>query len=182
MNRMYATLMLVVLMALMLTGCGAQKRSSAPAASPQPDSLAPVAPSQQPSPPAKADEPAKPPTAGWQLPGKMDLLQRALAEPAALTYQIEVIREGGIADKTAYLDQFLGTKNWPEPNMLVLLVFADNGHDIRFAMGANMSAAKVSVDEMLSLVRSLYLPAARQGDPADGLAQLIQAVNKRMSH
>lgn len=109
----------------------------------------------------------------------MAALQKALAEPSPVTFQIHPAGETPAEQKTPYLDKILQEKNWPGLNMLVLVVFAkDNG--IRFAMGAIFNQHKVTVDEMLSLVTTHYHPKARQGDPAGALAALIQAVNGRV--
>lgn len=169
--RNYA-LALALLASLLLTGCGFGSSSRVTAA-PQP--TAPPKPVAQPGP----AQPAEPKAAVPGLPGDQTGLRLALSEPSAVKYEIVVVEEP-VADRTAYLDQVLAARSWPDAEMLVLIIFAGDNHDIRFAMGSVFFKQQVSVDEMLGLVRGQYLAKARAGDPSAGLMELIRAVNQRL--
>lgn len=130
--------------------------------------------------PGAAPPSATPPAAVTvDLPGDKAALTAALSEHVNLQYQIVMAEVKG-GDKDAHLDKLLADKKWPDSSMMVLVVYTDANYDIRFAMGADFFAKKVTVDEVLSLVRTTYLPKARQSDPAGGLADLIRAVDQRM--
>ncbi len=117
----------------------------------------------------------------FTLPGDVDALTRTLQMRSPVRYEILVVKNQKVADKTGYLDRVLAERDWPEPNMLVLVVFPESNFDIRFAMGADFGARDVSVEEMLNLVRTVYFPKVREGDPAAGLAFLVERVNRRMA-
>jgi len=156
-----------VLAVSMLAGCGSRKSEStqvkAPAAAP------PVA------------APAQASTGAASLPGDQAALKAALGAVSGVKYEIITVDTAGGKDKNDYLDAALAPKGWPEKSMLVLMIFTGENHDIRFAMGADFNQKKVSVDEMLVLVRNQYLTKAKDGNAAGGLADLIQAVNQRMA-
>lgn len=114
------------------------------------------------------------------LSGSRDELTQALAEPSGVEYEILVVQGMAEADRTAHLDRLLAEQGWPEPQTLLLVVYPEANHDIRFAMGAGFRRARVTVEEMLDYLHRYYFPAVRQGDPSGGLASLIRAVNRRM--
>ena len=128
-------------------------------------------------PPAETPKPA---VAAPALPGNQADLKAALAEPSAIAYQIQVIDDDPTPDVTTYFDSWLERGNAPTGNTLLLAVFSRSHYDIRFALGPALSARHLSVDDLLSAVRSEYLPAARDGDPAQGLARLVRAVNQKL--
>lgn len=174
------TLLLTAIIAIALVGC---TKSSSPTI-PVPNPPAPVQPT-HPTPPPATEKGTTAPTTPPQpvtldLPGSMADLQAALAQPSRVTYQIEIVQETGITDRTAHLDFVLASRDWPEQEMLVILLFPNDNYDIRVAMGSIFQAHTFSVDEMLTTIRTVYLPAARANDPAGGLAEIIRTVNLRL--
>lgn len=113
------------------------------------------------------------------ISGKVDEAKAALAEPSAVRYKILVATDSLPEDRTAYLDRVLEQWGWPEPDELLILLFAEGNYDIRFAMGADFVRQGVTVEEMLGFVRNTYLPELRKSDPSRALAGLVRAVNKR---
>lgn len=128
---------------------------------------------------AMADGPVVPaPNSGEiQLPGDMAALQKALAVSSPVKYRILTVDDSGGLPLTDYLDQVAASLNEPQPDTLLLVIYRESNYDIRFYMGANFRGYRISVDDMLSLVRTKYLVRSQQGDPAGGLADLIAAVN-----
>lgn len=120
-------------------------------------------------------------TVGTQLPGDQAALDRYLNAAGPVNYKILVIETTDGEDKTAYLDRVAATWDEPKENTLLLVLFKQDNWDIRFFMGARFGQAKVSVNEMLTLVRQQYLARSQKGDVAGGLAALMEAVNQRMS-
>ncbi|HYF78160.1 MAG TPA: hypothetical protein VD973_13550 [Symbiobacteriaceae bacterium] len=114
------------------------------------------------------------------LPGNQTDLAAALKGPSPVSYKLLVIDENP-ADRTAYLDEVLAQWGWPAPSELLLVIYPKANYDLRFALGADFRENGVSVDEMLSLVRSEYFARSQKGDVYGGLAALAQAVNKRMA-
>lgn len=180
---MKLTCLITGVMALLITGCSSSPTAgpvSQPAPPPaQPAAIAPAQPAAT-APVATAPAPAVPgldAVAG--VKGNEGALAQVLAEPSAVTYRLNVQPGNVTRDKTEILDEILAQKQLPGQNDLVLVVFTGDG-DIRFAMGALFTQKKVTVDEMLQLVRSHYLIESRKGDQAQGLANLIRAVNQRV--
>lgn len=177
--------LIAVLAALtVLTACGngqpaTPSPSTPPAASTSP---APAQPQESPAQPAPAPspEPAAP-TPLRELSGDTSELEAALAEPSPIRYLILPVEERGISDKTAYLDRVLMEKGEPEARTLLLLVFVHDNYEIRFAMGAGFRELGLGVPEMLELVRGVYQPLKREGDPARALAALVRAINQKVS-
>lgn len=164
---------------LALTGCSLRGALGQPA---------PVARPVPPSPtvkPIPATPPSVLPTPTAEtmpaVAGNAEELKLALTEPAQIRYYIRVLPDIGsksIDEAFADLDAEVGKL---ESNVLLLAIFPQKNHDIRFAMGPIFTQKKVSVDEMLALVRSEYLPEARKQDPATGLSRLIRSVNQRIA-
>ncbi|MFZ5823635.1 MAG: TPM domain-containing protein [Bacillota bacterium] len=188
--RLIQVVALVLGLAIFVTGCGT-KQPAAGGTSPtggKGEQTAPATPGQQTgSNPAGGQSgsnqpPSTTPTAPAlpKVAGDMAALEAAYAQPSPLTYKIAIADAPKGADKTAYLDEMLGDKGYPDKNQVLLLIFPEDNNDIRFAMGALLFEKKVSVESMLNMVRTHYLPKARQGDPAGGLADLIRAVNQQV--
>jgi hypothetical protein len=174
-------MLLTAIVVIALVGCSRSSSPKTPVQSPP----IPVQPTQQPAQPPVAETGTKQPSTAPQpvrldLPGNMADLQAALAQPSRVTYQIEIVQETGITDRTAHLDFVLASRNWPEQDMLVILLFPADNYDIRVAMGSIFQAHTFSVDEMLTTIRTVYLPAARENDPARGLAEVIRTINLRL--
>lgn len=116
-----------------------------------------------------------------QLPGDGAALEEALKQSSPVQYKILVIDSTDEEDKTDYLDRVAEKWGLPGPDMLYLVIYTKENYDIRFYMGASFRTAGVTVDEMLGLVRTHYLAQKRDGDVSGALAELIAAVNHRMS-
>ncbi|HEY3364446.1 MAG TPA: TPM domain-containing protein [Symbiobacteriaceae bacterium] len=158
---------MIVIVTATLAGCSGFGRKSAPA---------PAVPS------SKAGSNAGDPSGQRvNLPGDQAGLTAALKQTASVQFQIVTAADVGGPTKDAYLDKLLADKKWPETNMLVLVVYPQDNYDIRFAMGGAFFEKRFTIDDMLGLVRSNYLPRARKEDPAGGLADLIRAINQRMN-
>lgn len=114
------------------------------------------------------------------LPGDVESLEQALKNPGSVKYKVLVIDSTDGEDKTAYLDRVAAEWKQPAADTLLLVIFTRDNYDIRFYMGASFRANGVSVDEMLSLVRSRYFAGVRKGDVAGGLVSLMAAVDERM--
>ena len=105
----------------------------------------------------------------------------ALSEASPVAYRVIVVGAIGGTDKTKYLDQVVAEHGKLAANEMILVVFAQDGYDIRFEMGSLFRQKGVTVDEALGLVRSQYQVKARAGEPENGLAALIRAINKRIA-
>ena len=172
--------------ALLVGGCLSAEQ---PAPEPPPTQTEP-----QPSPaPSPADEPNPPQTpenpSGENgesktqvpdLPGDKDALRTALEAESPITYTIIIADAPREMDKTAYLDQMLAEQGYPRKNEILLVIFPADNHNIRFAMGALVFDRKISLQQMLEMVQNEYLPRSRRGDPAGGLAALINAINEKV--
>mgnify|MGYP001317448339 CR=1 FL=1 len=176
---------LVLGTALILGGCGS---AGNPAPSPPPQTEPQPAPNptppeepNTPSPPADApEEPAQAGPDAPDLPGDMEALKAALQIPSPITYTIIVAHDAPREmDKTAYLDQLLAEQGYPGKNEILLVLFPADNYNIRFAMGSLVFDRRITLQQMLELVQSQYLTRSRQGDPAGGLAALINAINER---
>lgn len=130
----------------------------------------------RPDPSAALPEPLTPSA----IPGDTEALRQALAEDAPVTYRIVGVGDSHGQDRTALLDAIMAQNGWPAAGQLVLAVFTEDGHDLRFGTGNVFRQKGVTVAEILELVRTHYQPEARRGDPAAGLARLIRAVNRRV--
>lgn len=168
--------------ALILAGCGsgATPEPTPPQQSePQPTPKTP----QEPDTPSPSDAPEKPEEPDLQipeLPGDMEALREALRAPSPITYTIVIAHDAPREmDKTAYLDQMLAEKGYPGKNEILLVLFPADNYNIRFAMGALVFDRKITLPQMLELVQTQYLTRSRQGDPAGGLAALINAINQQ---
>lgn len=115
-----------------------------------------------------------------KLPGDMESLQAALAEPTPVTYSISVVHLPEGMNKDDYLDQMLEAKGYPGSNEILLMVFPGDNYNIRFVLGSMLFEKKISLESMLRMVQSQYLGKSRAGDPAGGLADLIRAVNQQL--
>lgn len=115
------------------------------------------------------------------LPGDSEALEQALQAESPVNYKVLVIDGTEGEDRTDYLDRV--AESWGEParDTLLLVIYAEGNHDMRFYMGALFREQNVSVDEMLQVVRTHYLTKARVGDAAGGLADLIAVVNDRIA-
>lgn len=169
-------------LAIMLTGCGASDKTASRTT--EPSATTPAKPVgaavTQPNTPPAAGQPTAPATELPAIAGDLSVLQAALGEATSIRFTIHLAVTPQGADKNAYLDAMLGEKGYPAKNELVLVVFPQDNNDIRFAMGSLFFEKKVSVEAMVDLVRSHYLPKARTGDAAGGLADLIRAVSQRL--
>ncbi len=114
------------------------------------------------------------------LPGESAEVRQALQERSVVQYRILVIDDVKEESREAYLDRVLAHWGWPPADTLQLVIFAQANYDLYFAMGSNFKESGVTLQEMLDLVHTVYVPAKREGDPAKALAQFIRAVNKRM--
>ena len=168
MRKIVSCSLVLLVLAISLAGCGAEKKKATTVH--VPSTSTPSAPSGAPSAPAPGT-----------LPGDQAALQAALAEKSPVHFEIVLVDDTGGRDKDAYLDWLIAEKKWPEKSSLVLAIYAKENYDLRFAMGADFFDKKVTVDEMLALMRSSYLPKGSKGDPAGGLADLIRAVNSRIA-
>lgn len=119
-------------------------------------------------------------TSATQLPGDAKAFEQALQPQASFKYKILVVDTTDGEDRTDYLDRVAASWAQPEADTLLLVLFREHNWDIRFYMGATFRQHNVTVAEMLGLVRETYLPKARVGNPAGGLADYLTAVNKRM--
>jgi uncharacterized membrane protein YgcG len=116
------------------------------------------------------------------LPGNADALSTVLKAQSPVKYKILVIDSTEGEDKTDYLDRVAEKWGVPAADTLYLVIYTKDNYDIRFYMGANFRTQGVTVDEMLALVRQQYLAGKNQkGDVSAALANLINAVNVRMS-
>lgn len=113
-----------------------------------------------------------------ELPGNMADLRAAFGEPTPVTYTVVLAKAPRGTDMTKYLDRELDKRGYPASSEIVLVIFPENNHDVRFAMGALLFEKKISLQSMLETVRNQYLDKARSGDPAGGLADLIRTVNQ----
>lgn len=153
-----------VLLASLLTGCSLTK-------------ITRVESTQKP-PVANAE-----PAGAVQLPeiaGDMAALKGALSEPSAVKYTIRVVADTGGKDATAAFEGLEAQVGKLEPDVMLIAVFPGLNHDMRFALGAAFHQKQVTPEDVLTLVRSEFLPEARKADPATGLAKLIRSVNNRM--
>lgn len=117
---------------------------------------------------------------GTALPGDANALHQALMGIGPVKYKILVVDTIEGEDRTAYLDRVAAEWGQPGADTLLLVIYGDGNYDIRFYMGGIFVKQGVSVDEMLGLVRTKYLPKARNGNASGGLADLVEAVNQRL--
>ncbi|MBY6278322.1 hypothetical protein, partial [Symbiobacterium thermophilum] len=109
-----------------------------------------------------------------------EALREALRVQSPITYTIVLAHDAPREmDKTAYLDQMLAEQGYPGKNEILLVLFPADNYNIRFAMGSLVFDRRITLQQMLELVQSQYLTRSRQGDPAGGLAALINAINER---
>ena len=175
----------LLIAALLVSGCGSAENpppSPPPQSEPQPTPGPP--PSEDPTTPSSPDEPpeesTEPDPEVPDLPGDLEALKEALRVESPITYTIIIARDAPREmDKTDYLDQMLAEQGYPGKNEILLVLFPADNYNIRFAMGALVFDRKISLQQMLEMVQNQYLPRSRQGDPAGGLAALINAINER---
>lgn len=107
--------------------------------------------------------------------------QSAAAQVAvgALNFTVLTITGAQNEDRTALLVQILAQWGWPGPGEVLLIRFPDANHDIRFALGPGFSQKGLTVDAMLQLIRSQYLPTAKQGDPEGALQSLMESISRQ---
>ena len=176
---------LILSTALILSGCGSADNpppSPPPQTEPQPTpNPTPPETPETPSQPADAPEdPAEPEPDVPALPGDTEALKEALRVQSPITYTIVLAHDAPREmDKTAYLDQMLAEQGYPGKNEILLVLFPADNYNIRFAMGSLVFDRRITLQQMLELVQSQYLTRSRQGDPAGGLAALINAINER---
>ncbi len=176
---------IVLSAALLVSGCGSAQQ---PAPEPPPTQTEP-----QPSPPPPPTDNPNPPTAETppetpggsepevpDLPGDKEALRTALKAETPITYTIVIADAPREMDKTAYLDQMLAEQGYPGKNEILLVIFPADNYNIRFAMGALVFDRKISLQQMLEMVQNQYLARSRRGDPAGGLADLIDAINQKV--
>lgn len=187
--RRIAIGVLVIITVLSAAGCAARRVSNQPPAPVvQPAVTPPPAqpvqpPAVQPAAPAVTPQPATRPAAtspDLSIIGTVDALKAALAETSAVRYDIQVVADTQGKTVSDAFEDLLAKSGNPSADTLLLVIFPKANYDIRFAMGGIFNKQQVSVDEMLGLIRSDYLPEARRQDPATGLAKLIQKINKRV--
>lgn len=176
---------IVLSAALLVSGCGSAQQ---PAPDPPPTQTEP-----QPSPPPPPTDNPNPPTAETppetpggnepevpDLPGDKEALRTALKAETPITYTIVIADAPREMDKTAYLDQMLAEQGYPGKNEILLVIFPADNYNTRFAMGALVFDRKISLQQMLEMVQNQYLARSRRGDPAGGLADLINAINEKV--
>ncbi|MFZ5814725.1 MAG: TPM domain-containing protein [Bacillota bacterium] len=115
---------------------------------------------------------------GAKLPGDMARLERELAVRSEIQYRILVVQNSGGEELTAYLERVADQWGEPRPDTLLLVVFAEENYNIRFYYGANLTRMGMTVDRMLTLLRTHYFPLSQQGDVAGGLGRLVGAINR----
>lgn len=172
--------------ALLATGCGSaqQPAPEPPPTQTEPQPSPPAPPTDNPTPPSTPETP--PATPGGSepevpdLPGDKEALRSALKAETPITYTIVIADAPREMDKTAYLDQMLAEQGYPGKNEILLVLFPADNYNIRFAMGALVFDRKISLQQMLEMVQSQYLTRSRRGDPAGGLADLINAINEKV--
>jgi hypothetical protein len=190
-NRLFAFL-LVLALTVGVVGCSGKPASQAPSPQTEPVDNPPVqspspsvggqttTPEPKVTPPDQTDEAAS--SLQEFIPFQdAGVVRAAISAPSAVTYRVVNVGATEHPDLSAYLDDLMAKSNWPGANDLVLVVFAGHNNDIRFGMGSLFRQKGVTVEEILSLVRTHYLPEARKGEPEMGLANLIGAVNRRMN-
>jgi hypothetical protein len=106
--------------------------------------------------------------------------QAVQLESGPVHFTVLTVKGAGAEDRTAFLDQILQAWGWPAKGTILLVLFPDANHDIRFAMGPGFRQNGLTVDEMLTIIRTQYLPMAHKGDPDGALAALMQTVSQRM--
>lgn len=187
------TLSLLLITALLVAaGCSgrstnqstAPKPDQTPASTPSPAQSPATTPAQnpaQPQTPAQYQAPAGPTAEAVQaLPGSAEQLKAALAEKSSVKFEIRLVKDTGVKSVSDAFEAELAQVGNPGADTLLLFIYPSANHDIRFAMGGNFARQKFTVDEMLGLVRTHYLPEARKQNPAGGLAELIRRINQRM--
>jgi hypothetical protein len=167
-------LLQTLLLLALLTGCAGQSAPAVP--SPPPPKPIPTE-SKAPAPTAPKVEPNKPAA----IPGDTAQLQSTTSQLRHFEAVLTVVDHPVSGDKTEYLDQLLKQRAQPRSNQLVLVLFAKDGWDIRFALGGEFSQRGVTVAEVLDLVRSQYFVGVRNGDPAAGAAAFLQALDQKMA-
>lgn len=166
MRKVIRCFLVMLVLAASLAGCGAEKEQPAAVHVPSTTTPSPAAPG------------SSKPTG---LTGDQAALQAALAEKSPIHFEMVLVDDMGGRDQDAYLEWLMAERKWPDKSSLVLAVYAQENYDLRFAMGADFFDKKVTVEEMLELIRSSYFPKGSKGDPAGGLADLIRAVNRRLA-
>lgn len=117
-----------------------------------------------------------------KLPGDAKGLEDALKMESPVKYKILVVDTVYEEDPTAYLDRVAEKWGVPAADTLYLVIYTQQNYNLRFYMGANFRTAGVTVDEMLKITRETYFTQNRQGNPTEGLVELINFINKRMTH
>jgi hypothetical protein len=171
---------LLIILGALLAGCG--KATLWPGHGPEGGSAqgtTPAAPVQTPSQPGKTTSPASPGQGSaapdGTIPGNSKALEAALSSPATLSYKIEIVNEP-VADPAKYLDDRLA-KGAPGANELLFVLFAGNNWNLHFGLGA--MNPPLGADQVYAQVKALYQPKAKAGDPAGGLADLVNGLNHR---
>lgn len=116
-----------------------------------------------------------PAPADGAIPGNSKALEAALSAPATLSYRIEIVSEP-VADQSKYLDDRLA-KGGLGANELLFVLFAGNNWNLHFGLGA--MNPPLPADQVYAQVKAVYQPKAKAGDPAGGLADLVNALNHR---
>jgi len=176
---------IILSFSLLVGGCGStdQPTPDPPAQSyPQPSPAPPPVETPPNNPSADPpEEPAEPGPEVPDLPGDTASLKEALKAETPVTYTIIVADDAPREmDKTLYLDQMLTERGYPKKNEILLVIFPQDNHNIRFALGALVFDRKISLESMLEMVQNQYLTRSRRGDPAGGLAALITAINEKV--
>jgi len=108
-----------------------------------------------------------------RIPGDVQAMEAIRQGEAPFQIKILVADSADGEDRTEYLDRVATARGGPAADTLLLLLFKEHNWDTRFSMG-------LTLEEMLGLVRQHYLPGARAGEPASGLADYLKAVIERM--
>lgn len=201
----------LALAAAVLAGCSAKTAGPAPAPAPVPPVAAQPAPQVPATPPSPAPAPATPapstpstpatpapPTpatpaqsgsAGIAASSLQELVplkdagtvRVALSEASPIAYRVIVAGDLGGVSKDQYLDQVVQAHGKLQGGELILVVYARDNYDVRFELGPLFRQRNVTAADILGLVRSVYQPKSRAGDPDGGLAALIRAINQRLA-
>lgn len=180
-------LALLIILGALLAGCGKATlwqghgpegqttQPAPPVTAPNPSTPPVTAPNPTSPPPTSTlPNPSTAPSSGT-IPGDSKALEAALSAPTTLGYKIEIVNEQ-VADPAKYLDDRLA-KGAPGANELLFLLFAGNNWNLHFGLGP--MNPPMSPAELYAQVKSYYQPKAKAGDPAGGMADLINALNHR---